>query len=761
MDSTIASPTLAADEADPDSGGWPQWLQRWRDPTAHSASLAMRRSTLRFRRLSLSPLRVSLLLATAALLAGVGVGLQTWLTQSRAVTDAALATLNGVDQRMDAIEREISFIDPPASARDCTPEQVSKLLDASLSSPRVRRFRQGLPGADFACGPEGRLPPLNLVVRPGAVLVLESTGQIANRWVVTQLGSGGWVTQAELDSRVFDPLTSSAWAPAVGQKVSLLSATGRRLAVLSGHQAGTPAATAAPAESAVRSVQLSSRHSLAVEVEVGAASLWRQSGWRAATAAGIALLLGVGVAAGVWLRAVYRARLRHRIERALRRRQFEPHVQPIVDLASGRCVGGEVLMRWHHPQRGVLAPFEFIEEAERTGLIVAMSDLVMVRAAQRLAQLARLQPELYFSFNITPQQLRQNGFVQRLGEIFNAETLPRQQVLLELTEREFVDASTRRALEALHQAGWRIAIDDFGTGQSSLASLEQLHVDRIKIDRAFVRTIDEQTVKRPVLDAIITLACQLDVRLIAEGVETQAQWDYLRAHGVQYAQGYLFAKPMTIDAFARWLWHKSEAADRAAAPLAGAQSLPLDPVDPLLANAQDQQLWQRLRTSGGLDVRTRLHGLRSYADCFVGREAVDWLVRHQAVDRAHAVRLGQRLMALGLISHVLNEHDFKDSELFYRLAAAGENATSADGAAGLADALRGADGPRWREQTRGLLLHRGCASGREIVDWIAQQHAVDRVTAVQWAVQLMRQGVLRHVFDDQPLRDDRTLYRLG
>ena len=249
--------------------------------------------------------------------------------------------------------------------------------------------------------------------------------------------------------------------------------------------------------------------------------------------------------------------------------------------------------------------------------------------------------------------------------------------------------------------------------------------------------------------------------MIARGVETQAQWDYLRRHGVQYAQGLLFAKPMSIAAFARWLWHKSEAVGPVAAPWGGARSPPLNPVDPLLLDAHDQQLWQRLRTAGGLDVRTRLHGLRSYVDCFVGREAVDRLVRHQAVDRADAVWLGQRLMALGLISHVVDEHDFKDSELFYRLAAAGDAAAFADGATGLADALRCVDGPRWRDQTRGLLLHCGCASGHEIVGWIAQQDDVARVTAVQWAAQLMRQGVLRHVFDDQPLRDDRTLYRLG
>ena len=463
MGSTISSPTLAADEAGPESSGWRRWLQHWRRP---SASLLMHSSALRARRMSLSPIRVGLFMASADLLACVGLGLETWLTQGQAVRDAALSTLREVDQRMDAIEREMGFLDPPATAQDCAPEQVSKLLEASLSSPRVRRFRQGLPGADLACAPDGRVPPLILQARPGAGLMLESTGQIVNRWVVTQVGAGGWVTQAELDGRVFDLLSTAPavpLTPAVPQKVSLLSAAGHRLALLSAPPAGTPGP--APAAPALRAVQVSPSHGLAVEVEIGAQPLWRYGAWRAAAAAAVALLLGAAVAAWTWQRAVIRARLRDRIAKALRRRQFEPHVQPIVDLASGRCAGGEVLMRWHHPQRGVLAPFEFIEEAERTGLIVAMSDLVMVRAAQRLAPLARLQPELYFSFNITPQQLRQSGFVQRLGEIFNAETLPRAQVLLELTEREFVDGSTRRALETLYQAGWRIAIDDFGTGQ--------------------------------------------------------------------------------------------------------------------------------------------------------------------------------------------------------------------------------------------------------------------------------------------------------
>ncbi len=754
MDSTIASPTLAADDAEPEGPGLRAWLRRWRGARGGPA---LGRMPGRARRLSLSRPRVGIVLATAGLVAGAASGLDTWHMQHQAVEDAARAAVARVDERLDAVAREIRFLDPPSAGEECSAEQTSKLLDASLSSRWVSRFRQGQPEADFSCGPGGRGAPLTIEARPGAGLMLDSTGPSAKRLVASLTGPGGWVTQAELDERVFEQLFKPGAAAAVPQRISLLSMTGQHLKALNPGEPGVTSSALAPP--ALRAMQASAAHGLAVAVEVDTAALWAHGAQRAGWAVAAAMLLAAAAAAAVWRRAVLRSRLRVRIAKALRRRQFEPHVQPIVDLASGRCVGGEVLMRWHHPQRGVLAPSEFIEEAERTGLIVAMSDLVMVRAAQRLAQLARLQPELYFSFNITPQQLRQTGFAQRLGEIFNAETLPRAQVLLELTEREFVDQRTRRALESLHQAGWRIAIDDFGTGQSSLATLEQLPVDRIKIDRAFVRTIDGHTVTRPVLDAIIALSAQLGVRLIAEGVETQAQWDYLRQRGVACAQGYLFAKPLAIDAFARWLWHRSDAAGPAAAGGA-TPAAPVSPVDPLVMDAPTQQLWQRLRTVGGLDVRTRLHGLRSYADCFVGREAVDWLVRHQRVGRAEAVRLGQRLLALGLIGHVLEEHDFKDGEYFYRLAGAGDAPGAADSVAGLADTLRSADGPPWRDHARGPLMHRHCASGREIIGWIVDRHAVPRIMALQWAAQLMRQGALRHVFDDQPLRDDRTLYRL-
>ena len=252
MDSTIFSPTLGADEAVPQSGGWRQWLRRWTD---ESRLLVMRARPLRARRMGLCGRRVSMFLAAAGLLAGMGAGVQTWLTQRQAVHDAALAALRGVDERMDAIEREIGFLEPPATAEDCSPEQVSRLLQASLSSSRVRRFRQGLPGAGFACGPDGRGSPLVAPARPGAGSMLDSTGQIASRLVVTKVSAGGWVTQAELDSRVFDQLATPLFAPAVPHTISLLSATGRRLTVLGSVEPGT--VSAAPALPALREMQVS------------------------------------------------------------------------------------------------------------------------------------------------------------------------------------------------------------------------------------------------------------------------------------------------------------------------------------------------------------------------------------------------------------------------------------------------------------------------------------------------------------------------
>lgn len=457
-----------------------------------------------------------------------------------------------------------------------------------------------------------------------------------------------------------------------------------------------------------------------------------------------------------WRRALVRTRLYHRIARGLRRREFEPFVQPIMDLRTGQCAGAEILMRWAHPQRGIVGPAEFIEEAERTGLIVGMSDLVMTRAAHRLAPIAVRYPDLYFSFNLTPLQLAQPQLPRRLEEIFTDDTIARDRVLLELTEREFVDPLALNRITTLQSNGWRVAIDDFGTGHSSLASLERMTIDRLKIDRAFVSTIRDETVSRPVLDSIIDLADRLRLPMIAEGVETQAQWDYLADRGVQYAQGYLIGRPMPITAFVEWLARQDQLT-----PSSVPAVVPGIAGDANIPDVAAQRLWNALRTPGGLDIRDRMFHLRTYTNCFVGREAVDWIVQHQRVSRADAVRMGQHLSALGLLSHVVDEHDFEDAELFYRLATPRDAGVAlGPSAAGLSALLRGPQGVSVTQHTRGLLRHGDCATGKAIVTWIATSLRVSRDTATRLALQLMREGAIRHVYDDKPFTDSRALYRV-
>lgn len=635
-----------------------------------------------------------------------------------------------------------------ASRPRCPQALTERLVRASLASPLMAEYRVEKARAGFACGPFGAIATTDVSIDlANTGLTLSPVRSKASRMMVVHAAPNGSRAIAELD------LLAIAGAlmpqpPAVAMQ--LRSAHGYRLID-----------TRAANDHGAALWSLSSRssaHGFVLHADVQPSHLF-DAWWRHAPQVALfTLLLLAGVAALAWRRALMRTHSLARIEQALRKRQFEPFVQPIVDLASGECVGAEVLMRWAHPVRGILAPAEFIDEAERSGLIVAMSDLLMSKASERLAPIARRDPRLYFSFNVTPAQLRMPGFERRLATLFDDASLVRGQVMLELTERDVIDAAAQRSLTHFRQAGWAVAIDDFGTGQSALAMLETMSVDRIKIDREFVRTIDQQTVNRPVLDAIINLAQQLGTPLIAEGVETTSQWDYLAARGVQYAQGFLIGKPMPIDEFARWLHTRgSQAATALAAPATPAAPRPDDPWVPndLLALAA------QMRSGGGVDVRDRMFRLQRYRRCFVGSEAVDWLIRQRRLTRPQAVRLGRRLIAHGLIRHVVDEHDFEDDALFYTWCEASDAATETamPDAGELRAALCAADGPPLAEHHRALVTHHRCATGREIGDWIAARYGVDPATATQWASHLMRRGALRHVFDAKPFVADRTLYR--
>ena len=728
----------------PDS--WQRRLRRALQPTMRA----------RPRLLELDFWRCAALTLALCLLTSLGGVAWLWQARAQAAATSAIAALEFLDGQLDKIDAQaqglvagIAAMAGVAAATDdepCPRELTSRLLRASLDGLLVRRWwLQGESGA-MACGPEGQTAALELALARNGHLTLMSRRSIGAELLAVRPVGGSQSIVALLDSRALALPQQGPWQTddATGERITLQAADGRPLQVWSRDGAADPRAAF------IQARMVSARHGMAVSVDVDRAGFWADVLRQLPGLLAAALLCSGAVALWAWRHGVQRARLVHRLEHALHKRQFEPWVQPIVDLGSGRCVGGEVLMRWAHPQRGIVSPGEFIEVAEQTGLIAGMSQLVMTRAAHRLAPLARQHRQLYFSFNLTPDQLRAPLIVQTLTELFNPETLPRGQVLLELTEREIVDPTAQGALAALHRAGWRIAIDDFGTGHSSLSLLERLPIQRLKIDRAFVASIGSHSASRPVLDAIIGLARDLDIRLIAEGVETQDQWDYLAARGVGSAQGYLIARPMPLPAFEQWLAGHPPATTGADLP---------DTATPLPEH-ELKLLWQRMRSTGGLDIRDRMYHLRSYRQCFVAREVVDWLVGELNVSRGEATQIGRRLVALGWIRHVLDEHDFDDAELFFTAAVELQSAPASPPVNDLRQAMRALDGgiPLGTHRS-GLLAHRRCVSGRGVVDWLVARHEVGRDTAVQWAAQLMRQGMLRHVFDDQAFRDDGTLYR--
>jgi EAL domain-containing protein (putative c-di-GMP-specific phosphodiesterase class I) len=706
----------------------------------------------------------------AALVGGAGSSMLERTAQEAALADHARLVGGQVDRMLASIGEDLGAMagqaqrlvgDPvPGPKGDACPADLTRLLARrSLDADLVRVFLLEQEGR--VCGPLGgqSLPSLPWSDRPGAVRPGASGPMGSAAVTLTPMPSWGLMAtrqlapgmriHAELDrERLQHAIRDQAMAGEMMLQTRLLSPEDAPLAVLS-RAADAPSGGAPDARIAVE--WRSAEHPLKVVVSLDAVSSWRAQSLAALGGALGGLLLMCFVAFWAWRRTVSQVRLRDRIARAVHKRQFEPFVQPLVDLASGRCVGGEVLMRWNHPVRGTLSPAEFIDEAERTGLIVPMTRLVIDRAAQRLAAVARADRRLQFAFNITPADLRQEGFAAILAATFHAETIPREQVVLELTERDFVDPLAQDALTALSAAGWQVAIDDFGTGHSSLAVLERMRVHKLKIDQAFVRTIDEQTVSRPVLDTIIALAHSLNLPLVAEGVETMTQRDYLAARGVQNAQGYLFARPMPIAEFERWLVAGVAGTET---PLAGGAAL--DALD-----ADVRALWGAMRADGGLDVRDRTWRARTWPQCFVGTDAVTWIGRTQGVGRRRAVQLGRRLAAFGLIQHVAGEHDFEDRNLFYRLVSPGDAgaAITAPLPPDLAASLRGPGGVPPGDHPSGVALHRRCVSGRAITAWMMARYAVPQAVALQWGAQLMRAGRLRHVFDDQPFRDDRSLYR--
>ena len=254
-----------------------------------------------------------------------------------------------------------------------------------------------------------------------------------------------------------------------------------------------------------------------------------------------------------------RLRTGNDLHRALERNEFELHYQPFVDLHTTTLVGLEALVRWRHPTRGLLAPGEFIDLAEDTGLIVPLGYWVLGEACRQAAEWKRLRSlagqeawRLMMSINVSPRQLVERSFANRLIEIVEASGVDRDSILLEVTETTVMRDPDHAiaVLETLKAQGMHICIDDFGTGYSSLSYLKRLPVETLKIDRSFVDGLGRDEEDTAIVKAVIGMADSLRLLCVAEGVETPEQVEALRALGCHVAQGFLFGHPLAADSLA-------------------------------------------------------------------------------------------------------------------------------------------------------------------------------------------------------------------
>ncbi|MHB8691521.1 MAG: putative bifunctional diguanylate cyclase/phosphodiesterase [Solirubrobacteraceae bacterium] len=248
-------------------------------------------------------------------------------------------------------------------------------------------------------------------------------------------------------------------------------------------------------------------------------------------------------------RLVERLELTGELRTALDEQQFELDYQPIVELDSRRIVGVEALVRWRHPRRSRLAPGQFIGLAEETGLIVGLGDWVLQSACTqaRAWQLAFPDQPLQLSVNVSTRQLNEPGFIERVGEVLAATELPPARLTLEITEGLLLGERDEviSQLDRLKALGLRVAVDDFGTGYSSLSHLRHLPIDILKIDKSFIDGIDRDPDKSRLVRGIVNLGGSLQLDVIAEGIEQQAQADEFANMNLRLAQGFLFFRPLS------------------------------------------------------------------------------------------------------------------------------------------------------------------------------------------------------------------------
>mgnify|MGYP001795090588 FL=1 len=294
---------------------------------------------------------------------------------------------------------------------------------------------------------------------------------------------------------------------------------------------------------------------IGVTIVVNVSRAWILRDWRSFFQLGvpIALLSSslMALAAGHFV--ALKAQMEQDLRKAIASDELELYYQPILDIETEQCVGAEALIRWQHATRGLLLPDAFIPLAEKTKLIIKIGEWVIKQVLQTQADLLKKNPHLYISVNLSPVQITSEAHSKRILSLLTTHPEIAPHLLFEITENVLVEDAQMHipeALASIRACGAKLALDDFGSGYCGINYLSKLNVDYLKIDRKFVSGSDVTAQTATVLEGIIDLGNRLQMTVVAEGVETEAQRQTLIKKGVRYGQGYLWSRPMPAHEFA-------------------------------------------------------------------------------------------------------------------------------------------------------------------------------------------------------------------
>ena len=526
---------------------------------------------------------VSTLLAgiTALALIAIPVALSVQIAERQSVamhTRKALALADEVVRRTDEtgmqIQAAVRALTPFAREAACTQEEMALMRKLQIGASylqgvgRMRGDRlvcssHGAHGAGYDLGPIDFVSDAGNSVRVSAVLPLAPQTQ----FVILQVGDYAAIVHPALmfDVPDFDE----------DMTLAIVSASNGRLLVKRGHAAlpARPGAGLARGAGAARQ----SGNGIVAErrsrnFDLTAVAMIAPHAVQASTHQLLAWLLPLGLSCGCLLAWVFQSFMRRQvsiptlIRLALRRKEFFVVYQPIVRLDNRRCVGAEALLRWRRQDGSLVGPDLFIPIAEAAGLIGNITARMLELVGADLPAIVAQAPTLRVSVNLAPEDLGSGDIVEQLRKTVSGAGVSPRNLTVEATERGLIDVKlARAAIRDIQDAGIRVAIDDFGTGYSCLSYLENLQVDCLKIDKAFIDSVGTAAPTNSVVGHIIAMAKSLGVLMVAEGVESEAQAQFLRMRGVQFAQGWLFARPMPAAEFLRYLAAQGGASEKAAA----------------------------------------------------------------------------------------------------------------------------------------------------------------------------------------------------